>query len=111
MAGDAQASVGDAGDVHDDVIVYIPPAMRSLSGGARSLSASGRTVREVVDDLESRWPGFRETLIEDDRLRRGLWVAVNSEQQPLGLLAGVPPGAELHILPAMSGGQGTRSRR
>ena len=106
MAGDAQASVGD---VLGDVIVYIPPAMRSLSGGARSLPASGRTVREVVDDLESRWPGFRETLIEDDRLRRGLWVAVNSEQQPLGLLAGVPPGAELHILPAMSGG--ARSRR
>lgn len=87
-----------------DVTVFIPPAMRSLCGGARSVAAAGRTVRQVVDDLEARWPGFRETLIEDDRLRPGLWVAVNSEQQPLGLLAQVPAGAEVHILPAMSGG-------
>ena len=94
----------DAAAVAADVTVFIPPAMRSLCGGARSVSAAGRTVRQVVDDLEARWPGFRETLIEDERLRPGLWVAVNSEQQPLGLLAQVPAGAEVHILPAMSGG-------
>lgn len=92
-----------------DVTVFIPPAMRSLCAGARSVCAAGRTVRQVVDDLETRWPGFHDTLIEDDRLRPGLWVAVNSEQQPLGLLANVPAGAEVHILPAMSGG--ARSER
>ena len=98
---------GEAPTAAPDVTVFVPPAMRSLCGGARSLIVSGRTVRQIVDDLETRWPGFRDTLVEDDRLRRGLSVAVNSEQQPLGLLARVPAGAEVHILPAMSGGSGS----
>lgn len=85
--------------------VFVPPAMRSLCGGARSLHVSGTSVREIVNDLEARWPGFRDSLLEDDRLRPGLAIAVNSESQPLGLLAPVPPGAEVHILPAMSGGR------
>ncbi len=89
-----------------DVTVFVPIGMRPLTGGQRLVQAAGRTVREVVDDLESNYPGFLESLIEKDRLRRGLTVAVNSVEQPLGLLAKVPPNAEVHILPAMAGGVG-----
>ncbi len=84
--------------------VYIPIGMRSLTGGERVVHASGRTVAEVVDDLEASYPGFHETLVEGGRLRRGLTIAVNSVEQPLGLLAKVPENAEVHILPAMAGG-------
>ena len=89
-----------------DVTVFVPIGMRPLSGGRRIVQATGRTVREVVNDLEANYPGFLESLIEKDRLRRGLTVAVNSVEQPLGLLAKVPPNAEVHILPAMAGGVG-----
>ena len=97
----------DAPPTADDVTVFVPPAMRSLCGGARSVAVGGRTVRAVAEALEQRFPGFWDSLVEQDRLRRGLQVAVNSEQQPLGLLARVPAGAEVHILPAMSGGTGS----
>ena len=87
-----------------DVTVFVPIGMRPLTGGQRIVHVSGRTVADVVDDLEARYPGFRESLVEDGRLRRGLTIAVNSVEQPLGLLARVPANAEVHILPAMAGG-------
>ena len=87
-----------------DVTVFVPIGMRPLTDGQRTVRVTGRTVREVVVDLERNYPGFHESLIEQDRLRPGLTVAVNSVEQPLGLLAKVPPDAEVHILPAMAGG-------
>lgn len=92
-----------------DVTVFVPIGMRPLAGGARVVQASGRTVAEVIESLEEDYPGFRETLVEDGRLRRGLTIAVNSVEQPLGLLARVPVGAEVHILPAMAGGSASVS--
>ena len=89
-----------------DVTVFVPIGMRPLTSGQRVVSVSGRTIAEVVADLESNYPGFQESLVEDGRLRRGLTIAVNSVEQPLGLLAKVPAGAEVHILPAMAGGKG-----
>lgn len=87
-----------------DVTVFVPIGMRPLTDGQRIVQVSGRTVGQVVDDLEANYPGFYESLVEGNRLKRGLTVAVNSVEQPLGLLAKVPEHAEVHILPAMAGG-------
>jgi molybdopterin converting factor small subunit len=87
-----------------DITVFVPIGMRPLTSGQRIVSASGRTVAQVVADLEAHYPGFHQSLIEHGRLRRGLTIAVNSVEQPLGLLASVPENAEVHILPAMAGG-------
>ena len=97
----------------DGVTVYVPVGMAPLTDGKRRVVVHGSTVREVVEALEAAYPGFRESLITHhpgigDRLRPGLSIAVDSEVQALGLLAQVPPGAEVHILPAMAGG-GPRS--
>ena len=88
-----------------DITVFVPIGMRSLTDGQRVVRASGRSVAEVIESLEAQYPGFRETLVEGGRLRRGLTIAVNSVEQPLGLLAKVPERAEVHILPAMAGGE------
>ena len=84
--------------------VYVPPGMRPLTGGRRIVPAGGRTIGEVAASLEADFPGFYESLVENGQLRRTLTIAVNGEEQPLGLLAAVPPGAELHILQALAGG-------
>ena len=100
-----------------DVTVFVPIGMRSLTGGQRTVPAAGRSVGEVIEDLERNYPGFQESLIETGQLKPGLTIAVNSVEQPLGLLAKVPAGAELHILPAMAGGalrtqqRGSQSRQ
>ncbi len=91
-------------DTAADITVFVPIGMRPLTDGERTVPAAGRTVGEVIKDLDAHYPGFQASLIENGQLKPGLTIAVNSEEQPLGLLARVPAGAEVHILPAMAGG-------
>ena len=61
-------------------------------------------MRELIDDLERQWPGIRERLIEDGRLRQNISVAVDGEVSPLGLRETVESAGEVHFVAAIRGG-------
>jgi molybdopterin converting factor small subunit len=61
-------------------------------------------VRELVERLDRQFPGMKARLCEDDRLRTGIAVAVDSRISSTGLTTAIPPGAEVQFLPAVSGG-------
>jgi len=61
-------------------------------------------VRQVIESLETAWPGIRERLLEQDRLRPNISVAVDGEVTPLGLLEAVGPASEVHFVAAIRGG-------
>jgi molybdopterin synthase sulfur carrier subunit len=84
--------------------VFIPPALRRLTGGRAELEATGGTLRAVIDELDSRHPGLRSRLCEEDRLRPGLSVVIGSSIGSASLLQPVPDDAEVHFLPAVGGG-------
>jgi molybdopterin synthase sulfur carrier subunit len=84
--------------------VFIPPAMRPLVDGQEIVEAVGGTVREVIDDLERRYPGIKERLCQNDALRPGLAVMVGGSTSALGLLQRVDEDAEIHFLPIVGGG-------
>lgn len=86
------------------VTVFIPPLLRELTGDAGQLTAEGATVRQVVNNLEARYPGLRDRLCVGDELRPGLAVAVNGTVSRAGLLQKVSEGSEVHFLPAIGGG-------
>ena len=50
--------------------VEIPTILRTYTDGERSVTATGATLSEVVANLDSRYPGIAERLIEGDALRR-----------------------------------------
>ncbi len=85
-------------------IVYIPTLLRSLAGGETRVELEGATVREVIDNLENACPGIRARLLEEDRLRPNIRVAVDGQITPLGLLERVSPASEIHFVAAVSGG-------
>ena len=84
--------------------VYIPPLLRSLSGGIDHVEVDGANIRQVIEALESRFPGIRERLCEGDRLRSGLVVAVDGAVSRLGLIEKISENSEVHFLPATGGG-------
>lgn len=84
--------------------VFIPKLLTPLTGGVEELDVTGATVRQVIADLECRFPGLRERLCDGDRLRSGLAVAINGNVASLGLLAKVEPTGEVHFLPSIGGG-------
>jgi molybdopterin converting factor small subunit len=85
-------------------IVFIPTLLQPLTGGRASVEAEGATVRQVIESLEVAWPGIRERLLEHDRLRPNISVAVDGEVSPMGLLEPVGPTSEVHFVAAIKGG-------
>jgi MoaD family protein len=89
------------------VEVRIPTILRKYSDGAKSVSAEGTTIRELIDDLERRYPGISSQLLTEDRaLHRFVNVYVNDEDiRFLGALdAKLNDGDVVAILPAVAGG-------
>jgi sulfur-carrier protein len=87
--------------------VRIPPTLRTETGGERQVPAEGGTVRELLDDVMSRFPGLRSQLVEDDEVAPFVNVYLEGEDVrtlPEGFDAPVREGATLILLPAMAGG-------
>ena len=84
--------------------VVIPSLMRKLTNGEENITLPGATVREVIDNLESRHPGMKERLCEEDRLKPGIAVYINGLLTRGSLLEHVDTDAEIHFLPAIGGG-------
>ncbi len=78
--------------------------MRKFTDGEENVALPGATVREVIDNLESRYPGMKERLCEEDRLKPGIAVYINGLLTRGSLLERVDTDAEIHFLPAIGGG-------
>ena len=86
--------------------VRIPPTLRAETSGEREIEASGRTVRELLDDLTARFPALRGQLLDDDELAPFVNVYVEGEDVRTrdGLDTPVADGSQIILLPAMAGG-------
>lgn len=86
------------------VVVFLPAALVNLFPGAeRRVEVPASTVAEVLDGLDARWPGMRDRL-RDSRpaIRRHINVFVDGERASLD--TSVPPGGEVFVITAISGG-------
>ena len=84
--------------------VFIPFSLQELTGGLRELEIPGSTVREIIDQLERRYPGAREQFVDGNHLRLNITVAVDGEISPMGLLEEVGEDSEVHFVAAIRGG-------
>ena len=89
------------------VKVRIPTQLRSLTGGAAEVTASGDSVTGVIASLEASHPGIRERLVDESGgIRRFVNLYLNDEDVRFlgGADTPVPEGATLSIIPAVAGG-------
>jgi sulfur-carrier protein len=87
-------------------VVRIPPTLREEAQGQRAVEADGGTVRELLDDLTSRFPALRERVFEGDDVAPFVNVYVEGEDVRTreGLETQIPEEATVILLPAMAGG-------
>ena len=87
--------------------VRIPTILRSYTGGAKSVEGSGDTLASLIADLEERYGGLQERLVDDSGLRRFVNVYLNDEDVRFlgGLDAPVKDGDTVTVLPAVAGGR------
>jgi molybdopterin synthase sulfur carrier subunit len=89
------------------VQVKLPTILRKHAGGEPKVTADGATLREVLQDLEAKYPGVtKNVLAEDGGLHRFINVYLNDEDvRYLGSLeTQVDEGDTVSILPAVAGG-------
>ncbi len=87
--------------------VRIPTPLRKLTKENAEVDAAGSTIREVVDDLENQFPGFKERMCDENgELRRFVNVYVGEEDIRFmdGLDTQIPEGEQVSIIPAVAGG-------
>jgi sulfur-carrier protein len=83
--------------------VLIPGPLRSYTK-AREVEATGRTLAEILADLDRRYPGIRFRMIdEQDRMRAHMRFFVNGTQV-FDLAHALSAGDQLQIVQALSGG-------
>jgi sulfur-carrier protein len=86
--------------------VRIPPTLRAEAGGERQVDVAGDSVRELLEDLTSRYPALRDRIWEDGQVAEFVNVYVDGEDIRTldGVDTPVREGATLILLPAMAGG-------
>ncbi|PYS27548.1 MAG: molybdopterin synthase sulfur carrier subunit [Acidobacteria bacterium] len=88
--------------------VVIPAPLRKFTNGAESVEVEAATVQEVLNNLDSKYPGFRASICDESgSLRRFINIYINGEDVRFleNLATPVTDGAEVAIVPAISGGK------
>ena len=87
--------------------VFIPSLMRELTDDRDRVEVPGKTLRDVVNNLDEAYPGIKDLIVENGCVRPGLQLAVDGVLSATGLMGKVPEdSSEVHILPAIGGGAG-----
>jgi len=89
------------------VTVKIPTLLRAQVDGRPTIEGTGRTLGDVIDDIETRYPGIKGSLVTDDGgLHRFVNVYLNDEDVRYlsSLETKVSDGDTVAILPAVAGG-------
>ncbi len=88
------------------VEVRVTANMQKLLGGQKSVKADGATVRDALDDVDRRYPGFKDMVMTDGQLHRFVNVYLNDEDVRFleKLDTSLKDGDILSVLPALAGG-------
>lgn len=90
------------------VKVRVPAPLQKLTNQKSEVEAQGAKVSELIQDLESQFPGIKERICDEQgKLRRFVNVYVNEED--IRFLQGedtsIKDGDTVSIIPAIAGGR------
>jgi sulfur-carrier protein len=87
--------------------VVIPTPLRKFTSGMETVEVEATTIKEVLDSLDSKYPGFRASVCDESgSLRRFINIYLDGEDVRFleNLATPVSDGSEIAIVPAISGG-------
>ena len=88
-------------------VFRIPGPLRTLSGGESTVTVDAQDLRSAIDQLDSKFPGFKGRLLDDQgQPRQFVNLFLNEEDVRLrdGLDSPVGERDEIAIVPAVAGG-------
>ena len=93
------------------ILVRIPTPLRRMTNGEAKVELESSNVAELVEKLDSSYPGFKDRLVDENgELRYFVNIYLNGEDVRFlqGLDTSTNSGDEISIVPAVAGGARTR---
>jgi MoaD family protein len=87
--------------------VRIPASLRNLTQSKEEVYVEGSTVRDALNDLDAKYPGFKDRLLDAKGVKRFMNVYLGDEDIRFldGLDTPLKDGDSLTIVPAIAGGR------
>jgi molybdopterin converting factor small subunit len=89
------------------VSVRIPTILRTYTNGESEVQADGASLAEVLDSLDTSYPGIKGRILDDEgKIRRFVNVYVGNDDVRFleALETSTPDGAQISVIPAVAGG-------
>ena len=89
------------------VSVRIPTILRTYTNGESQVEADGATLAEVLESLDSSYPGIKGRILDDQgAIRRFVNVYVGNDDVRFleSLETTTPEGVQVSVIPAVAGG-------
>ena len=89
------------------VLIRIPTPLRRATNGQDKVEIDASSLGELIDRLETQFPGFKERLVDETgELRYFVNIYLNGEDVRFlqGLDTSTKTGDEVSIVPAVAGG-------
>ena len=89
------------------VLIRIPTPLRRMTNGQDKVEIDAPNLQEVIDQLDSDYPGFKERLVDESgELRYFVNIYLNGEDVRFlqGMKTSTTTGDEISIVPAVAGG-------
>jgi molybdopterin converting factor small subunit len=89
-------------------VIRIPPTLRDATGGEREIDGDGSTLRELLENVNQRYPKLGAQVYSGGEIARFVNVYVGGEDARTlqGLETPVDDSTTVILLPAMAGGRG-----
>jgi|TARA_B110000438_G_scaffold193818_1_gene185400 molybdopterin converting factor small subunit len=84
--------------------VFLPYKIRNVLDVPVEIEADGVNLRDLIEALDFKYPGIKDNLVEDDKLRPGMSAVIDGKTTRLGLIHKLDEVSEIHFLPAIAGG-------
>lgn len=90
------------------IIVRIPTPLQKLTQNQAEIKASGANIKELIDNLETDFPGIKARICDENgKMRKFINIYVNEEDIRFLQRDETPlkDGDEVSIIPAIAGGR------
>ena len=84
--------------------VFLPYRTRKIFDLPVEVCAEGNNLRNLIEFLDKKYPGLKQELVDEEKLKPTISAVIDGRTTRLGLIQKLENVSEIHFLPSIAGG-------
>ena len=84
--------------------VFLPFRTRKIFDLPVEVNAEGNNLRNLIEFLDKKYPGLKQELVDEEKLKPTISAVIDGRTTRLGLIQKLENVSEIHFLPSIAGG-------